>query len=675
MPPDEDGGDGGGGGGGGAMSRMRELLGPGGPIAARHPAFEERECQIAMAEAVDRAFHDRARLFVEAGTGTGKTFAYLLPALLHADLPDQRVVISTWTRNLQEQLVERDLPMLRQILGVPLEAALVQGRENYVCRRRADLALRRTDLLFEQASSSRELKKLVEWAATSPRGTRSSLDFEPRGEAWAAVRAERGNCLGARSPFFEPCAWQEAKRRVKDAGVLVVNHALLLADLKLKRAGGAVLPPYAYLIVDEAHHLEEIAAEHLGGRVSRAGLLAELKRAQQALGGAAEEGRSAADHALLRARGATMELFEAAGRVAGLRSLAPLAAEAMLPRSLPEALRELRDRLVRHSERESDESVSADLVARANSLFDHAEHVAQALAGSSDERVAYVERSEESGDVALCAAPIEPGPILAKELFAPLHSVVMTSATLAVAAPPDRFSWLARGSGIADARKLILASPFDYRRQVRLIIDPLPEPTQPEAWLDAMIERLPGHLERSRGRAFVLFTSKKTMETVADGVRAALDRAGIALLVQGRGLPRSRMLEEFRIAQPAALFGLASFWEGVDVPGSELSHVILTRLPFPMPDHPLERARAERATRRGQDPFMTLSLPKAVLRFKQGFGRLIRRKDDFGVVTVLDARIIQRRYGRSFLDSLPDCPKFVLRDGEEIALDQEERPW
>ncbi|MBM4013482.1 MAG: DEAD/DEAH box helicase [Planctomycetes bacterium] len=657
------------------MSRLRELLGPGGPIAARHPAFEERESQIVMAEAVDRAFHDHARLFVEAGTGTGKTFAYLLPALLHADLPDRRVVISTWTRNLQEQLVHRDLPMLREILGVPLEAALVQGRENYVCRRRAEQALRRTDLLFEHVRSAGELQRLVSFAATSPQGTRSSLDFEPRAEAWAAVRAERGNCLGARSPFFESCAWQEAKRRVREAGVLVVNHALLLADLKLKRVGGAVLPPYAYLIVDEAHHLEEIAAEHLGGRVSRAVLAAEMKRAGQAVGAVVGDARLAVDEALLHARATTQELFEAFARLAGTRLQAPVPAGLPLPKAAPEALQELSARLLRVAEHERDEAVAADLAARGQVLAEQSLHLAAALAGSSDERVAYVERQEAGGEVSVCTAPIEPGPILARELFAPLRSVVLTSATLAVAPAPDRFSWLARGCGIADARPLILASPFDYRRQAKLVIDPLPEPNQPDAWLGAMIERLPGHLERCHGRAFVLFTSRKTMEQVADGVRAAADRLGIALLVQGRGLPRSRMLEEFRLAQPAALFGLASFWEGVDVPGRELSHVILTRLPFPMPDHPLERARSERAERRGQDPFMTLSLPKAVLRFKQGFGRLIRRKDDSGVVTVLDARIIQRRYGRQFLEALPDCPKVVLRDGEEIDLSEESSRW
>ena len=654
---------------------MRDLLGPGGAIAQRHAAFEERESQIAMAEAVDRAFFDRARLFVEAGTGPGKTFAYLLPALLHADLPDRRVVISTWTKNLQEQLVERDLPLLREILGVPLEAALVQGRENYVCRRRAELALRRTDLLFETRTAPAELREVVAWSATDARGTRSSLAIEPRHEVWAAVRAERGNCLGARSPFFAACAWQEAKKRVRDAAVLVVNHALLMADLKLKRTGGSVLPPYSFLIVDEAHHLEEIAAEHLGGRVSRASLLSGLKQAQKALDGASAERRSEVDEALVRARAVAAELFDAIARLLATRLQQALGPSTGLPRELPGALALVAERLKRHAARERDEGSVADLSARAQQLLEQSGQLALALAGSTDSDVAYVERSEEGGDVAICVAPVEPGPTLAKELFAPLQAAVLTSATLAVAPPPDRFAWLARGSGIGDARKLLLSSPFDFKRQASVVIDPLPEPTQPEAWLAAMIERLPGHLERRHGRAFVLFTSRKTMEAVAEGTRPALDRLGITLLVQGRGLSRSRMLEQFRALQPAALFGLASFWEGVDVPGSELSHVILTRLPFPMPDHPLERARSEREKQRGRDPFTTWSLPKAVLRFKQGFGRLIRRKDDEGVVTVLDARIIQRRYGRVFLDALPDCPKVVLRDGEEVPLEEEGGAW
>ncbi len=289
----------------------------------------------------------------------------------------------------------------------------------------------------------------------------------------------------------------------------------------------------------------------------------------------------------------------------------------------------------------------------------------------ADDLVVFAERDEAGGDVALCAAPVEPGPILARELFAPLHAAVLTSATLAVSPPPDRFEWLERGTGLRGARTRVLDSPFDYRRQARLVVDPLPEPNDPAAWTDALVERVPFHVRRSEGRAFVLFTSRKTMETVADGARAAIEGAGITLLVQGRGVPRSLLLQQFRAQQPAALFGLASFWEGVDVPGRDLAHVILTRLPFAVPDHPLEKARAERLERAGGDAFRELSLPKAVLRFKQGFGRLIRTRDDHGDVTVLDARIVQRRYGRAFLQALPDCRKVLLRDGEEIDLDEE----
>jgi ATP-dependent DNA helicase DinG len=655
-----------------ARTRMAELFGSGGLLAARFSGFEERPSQVAMAEAIDALFTRGGRLLVEAGTGTGKTFAYLLPALLHAALPDRRVVISTWTRTLQEQLVGRDLPRLRELTGVPLEAALVQGRENFVCRRRAELALERSDLLFETAASSGELARVVDWAAHSPVGTRSDLGFEPRAEVWAAVRAERGNCLNARSPFFRSCVWQEAKRRTREAGVLVVNHALLLEDLKLKRGGGAVLPPYSLLIVDEAHHLEEVAADHLGGRFSRASLLGFVRAAARAVEtGSAGTTRERLEQLLARCRGAILDLFEKVSRWIGERSVAALDGTARLPANLPLLLQEAHDRLAEAALDARDPGESAELSARAASAESFAASIEPILKGEGPGLVLFAERDDSRGDVALCAAPVDPGPILAAELIAPLHAAVLTSATLAVSPPPDRFAWLRRGTGAGAAETLVLESPFDFRRQARLVVDPLPEPTDPAAWTQALIERVPVHVGRSGGRAFVLFTSRKTMEAVADGARHELERLGVRLLVQDRGTPRSLLLQQFRELQPAALFGLASFWEGVDVPGDELSHVILTRLPFAVPDHPLEKARAELIERAGGNAFRSLSLPKAVLRFKQGFGRLIRRRDDRGDVTVLDARIVQRRYGRVFLDALPDCRKVLLQDGEEIELESE----
>jgi ATP-dependent DNA helicase DinG len=651
---------------------MAELFGSGGLLAARFAGFEERPSQLAMAEAVDSLFSRGGRLLIEAGTGTGKTFAYLLPALLHAQLPDRRVVISTWTRTLQEQLVGRDLPRLRELTGVPLEAALVQGRENYVCRRRGELALERSDLLFESPASGGELARVVDWATHSPVGTRSDLGFQPRAEVWAAVRAERGNCLNARSPFFKSCVWQEAKRRTREAGVLVVNHALLLEDLKLKRGGGAVLPPYSMLIVDEAHHLEEVAADHLGARFSRASLLAFVRAAARAVEtGSSGTTRDRLERLLARCRGAILDLFERVSTWLAERGVAALDGATRLPAQLPLLLHETRDRLVEAAHDARDPGEAAELTARAATAAVFAESIDPILRGEGPGLVLFAERIDEGGDVALCASPIEPGPILAAELFAPLHAAVLTSATLAVSPPPDRFAWLRRGTGAGAAETLILESPFDFRRQARLVVDPLPEPTDPAAWTQALIERVPVHVARSGGRAFVLFTSRKTMEAVADGARDELERLGIRLLVQGRGTPRSLLLQQFRELQPATLFGLASFWEGVDVPGQELSHVILTRLPFAVPDHPLEKARAERIEQEGGNAFRALSLPKAVLRFKQGFGRLIRRRDDRGDVTVLDARIVQRRYGRVFLEALPDCRRILLQDGEEIPLDEE----
>jgi ATP-dependent DNA helicase DinG len=650
---------------------MRGFLGPDGPVAARFAGFEERASQVEMAEACDRAFELGGRLMVEAGTGTGKTFAYLLPALLHAALPDHRVVISTWTKNLQEQLVEKDLPLLRALLGVDFEAALVQGRENYVCRRRAEESLRRPELLFEDPTLASQLRRLVEWSATSDVGTRGSLPFVPKPEAWAAVRAERGNCLQARSPFHGTCVWQQAKRRAREAPLLVVNHALLLADLKLKRAGGSVLPPYSALVVDEAHHLEEVAVEHLGGRVSRAALFAFLKSAGRTATLVETDARGGLEIALQRCRGATVELFERAHRWLDEKSAAALTGGvAALSRGLPPLLRELEERLREAAAEAESESIQSELLARGATAVEMSGQVDVALAGGTEEELAWAERLP-GGDVALCTAPTAPGPILARELFAPLRTAILTSATLAVSPPPDRFSWLERGTGLQGAETLRLASPFDYRKQAKLVIDPLPNPGDSAAWTEALVERVPEHVRRTEGRAFVLFTSRATMEAVAAGARAAIEEAGIRLLVQGQGLPRTTLLAEFRNEQPAVLFGLASFWEGVDVPGRDLAHVILTRLPFPVPDHPLEKARAERARKAGLDPFRALSLPAAVLRFKQGFGRLIRRKDDTGIVTVLDPRIVEKRYGRAFLDALPDCPKVVLRDGEEIPLEPE----
>jgi ATP-dependent DNA helicase DinG len=645
---------------------MAQLLGAGGLVATRFPGFEERASQVAMAESIDATFATGGRLLVEAGTGTGKTFAYLLPALMHAELPDRRVVISTWTKNLQEQLIEKDLPLLREIVGAPFEAALVQGRENYVCRRRAEHALLSPQLWNDRAASA-QLPRVVRWAAASDVGTRGSLGFEPSPEVWAAVRAERGNCLQSKSPFHKTCVWQAAKRKAREAPVLVVNHALLLADLKLKRAGASLLPPYSLLVVDEAHHLEDVAADHLGARVSRGALMGLLRGVTRAVD--ASGGDVALETAVQRSRGASVELFERVERWLGRRRVAALDAATALPHGLPLALNELHDRLLEAATRAGDEGQAGELTARARAALDCAEQLDSVLEGTTGDVVAFAERGGEHDDASLCSAPVEPGPILAHELFERLHAAVLTSATLAVAPPPDRFAWLRRGTGVGEATALVLDSPFDFRRQAKLVVDPLPDPTDTSAWIAAMVERIPEHVRRTDGRAFVLFTSRTTMEAVADGTRDALESAGIRLLVQGRGMPRSALLDEFRSSQPAALFGLASFWEGVDVPGRELSHVILTRLPFSVPDHPLERARVERAKASGLEPFLELAVPKAVLRFKQGFGRLIRRKDDSGVVTVLDARVVQRRYGRRFLDALPDCPKVVLRDGEEIPLE------
>jgi ATP-dependent DNA helicase DinG len=319
-----------------------------------------------------------------------------------------------------------------------------------------------------------------------------------------------------------------------------------------------------------------------------------------------------------------------------------------------------------------DESSSLELHAVAERALALGGDLAEVFASPDPAAVRWIVR-EADGTLAACAAPIDPAPILAQELFTPLESAVLTSATLAAPgadAGDDPFEFARRSTGIGPAaRGLMLPSPFDYSRQASIVIDLLPDPSDEDAYREALGERIPEHVRRSSGRAFVLFTSRRTMEEVAPRVRAALEDDGIELLVQGAGAPPSLLLEQFRRQQPAALFGLASFWEGVDVPGPVLSHVIVTRLPFAVPDHPRDQAKAARCRRGGGEPFRDLAVPQAVLRWKQGFGRLIRNREDRGVVTVLDRRIVTRRYGRLFLDALPPCPRFLLRDGEEVAWD------
>ena len=613
-----------------------------------------------MAEAVETALTTRRHLIVEAGTGVGKSFAYLVPALLWAARTGKRVAVATSTIALQEQLVERDLPTLAKALPFPVSFTLVKGRGNYLCLRRATAAALGSGDLFPDTERREEIARLVGWGAAGGR-SRQELPFAPREDVWDAVRAESGNCLHAKCPHFEVCGYQAARRAAQSARLLVMNHHVLLADLAMRRSGSSFLPSVDAIVIDEAHDLEDTAAEALGARLSRRGLA-------QALGRLWSPRR----HTGLLARHpdpALRELAEAAGVAGnawfdGVRDLTGARAgvgvveiEAPLPVSdaLPEALDALASGLERGVQTAPDRDASLELEARARGVRALSEGVAGLASGPADGVVAWAE-VDARGNEAVVRSPIDVGPGLRQVLYAEYGTVVLTSATLSTGRPPS-FAFARERLGLEDAEELSVGSPFDYPRRARLVVrTDLPDPARDPAAFEASLpEAVLEAVRRTNGGAFVLFTSYESMRKTGAAVRARFEGDGLLVLVQGEDLPRTAMLERFR-AENAVLFGVSSFWQGVDVPGDALRNVVVARLPFDVPTHPLQKARHRRLEAQGRSAFEELSLPSAAIRLKQGFGRLIRRATDRGVVFVLDPRLVTKRYGRVLLESLPECP-------------------
>ncbi|HVP11940.1 MAG TPA: helicase C-terminal domain-containing protein [Phycisphaerae bacterium] len=629
-------------------------------IAKAIANYEHRPQQLAMMEAVAEALREPHHLLVEAGTGVGKSFAYLLPAIDAILTQHKRVVVSTYTIALQEQLIDKDIPALASVVGGKFKAVLVKGRQNYLGLRRLIQTSRRQQAIFSSPKELRQLHVIEDWAYRTQDGSLSDLDFQPDLPVWSRVRSESNNCMGQRCQFYQKCFYQRARREVEDADLLVVNHALFFSDLALRRMDVSFLPNYDYVILDEAHNIEAVAGDHFGASVSNVQL-------RYLLNGLFNERTGRGFLGMLESQAAIKLVVDAQARVDALFSevrrefrgdrggTARISKPPSVPNLLSPVLRELSaelKKLKKQFEREDDQF---ELNSFADRCSESAEQLEAVLTQRFPDYVYWLESSEgRESRITLHASPLSVDQILREALFERTRSVVLTSATLSTGGEGG-FDYIRKRLGIDEPQQLQLDSPFDYANQVTLHLEThLPDPTA-DTFVETACERIRDYLLQTGGRAFVLFTSYDALNRAAEILEPFCEQHGMMLLVQGRGLPRGRMLEKFRRSRAAVILGADSFWQGVDVPGKALENVIITKLPFAVPTQPLVQARIDAIRARGGEPFMEFQLPEAVLKLKQGFGRLIRTRDDHGIVVVLDKRIKTKHYGRMFLQALPRC--------------------
>jgi ATP-dependent DNA helicase DinG len=663
------------------VSALDSVLGETGSLQQALAAYEARPQQLALARAVQRAFDERHTLLAEAGTGTGKTLAYLVPAALSG----RRVVISTATRALQEQVFFKDLPLLERA-GVEVKSALLKGRVNYLCLSR--FAVFDAQPMFESPDDAVHWSAFRVWTQDTQTGDRGETQLPDNWAPWTRLSTPSESCAGSRCPDYERCWVTRARRIAAESQLIVVNHALFFADLALKARAAqvaerrrnrgmpevdlslSVLPEYDAVVFDEAHALEDVATEHFGLSVSSARLLnlsqdavraGQLKREHAGMLAALGLSLRERSDAFFRFVSAHLSLTESRGD-------ARLKAEQLGPlQSATGPLLETLQALGALASSAADEAGDVTKVTY-EGLKRRAEEAAEALAFVLETPDgSHVHWASQKGrTVWLRAAPIEVGQSLAKWLYSSTDTVVFTSATLATGGGRDAFTYVKERLGLeADAPALRVDSPFDYPRQCGLYLPRhIPEPAEP-GFTDAVCEEVEALLKLTGGRAFVLFTSLKHMETVHARVAPKLD---VPALLQGER-PKRALLEAF-VERPSVLFASQSFWEGVDVPGDALSLVIIDKLPFAPPDEPLNAARCEALRERGGRPFDEHQVPQAALALRQGFGRLIRTKSDFGVVALLDSRLTRRRYGRAFLEALPPAKRLFIREDVEAFWHQ-----
>jgi len=708
-----------------SLPEIDGFFAPGGVIASKLPGYEHRGEQARMAFAVAEAFNGDRVAMIEAGTGTGKSLAYLLPAAIWARLNKERVVVSTNTINLQEQLTGKDIPFLQKHAGLSFKAVLIKGRGNYLCQRKLQGHKNEPELFPDERS---ELQAIIEWSGSTKSGCRDDLGFIPKDAVWEELCCEGDQCARTKCKNYGRCFYYSSRRNAASADILVVNHALLMADLALRQQTGqnstAILPPFQRLVIDEAHHLEDVATGSLSSRVTRLGLLKLLGKLQHprrpergllprlsagllgesavipdtlcgALTSLLEEGLMLPLPQLIEQTGKEMDgiAFALSGHLKPadggsgeqkLRLTPSVYASDFWEESL-ERISALATGLSAYSGclaklikalrglPEKPEEKLSGVILDIKGIAGRIQSAVEALTAfvSHDPLVCRwfeVKRGAKGAMLRLCSSPLDVAPSLKSVLFEKFRTVIMTSATLTVG---GKFDYLGSRTGVAllpqiRVAELLLASPFDYARQVFAgVPSDLPEPTSRE-FEPAAAEIILASLSILLGGAFILFTSYDLLRRIYGRIAPGLEQMGLVPMKQGDS-GRHQLLARFRNTPGSVLFGTDSFWEGVDVQGDALGLVIITRLPFRVPTEPILEARSEYISSSGGDPFMQYTVPQAVIKFKQGFGRLIRSRDDRGGVLILDSRVLTKSYGRIFLKSLPDLE--IIAKGKKELLE------